>query len=225
MGIASHELRTPITSMKLQLQLTERALQRVQGDLHQVPADRLIKMMNAFSRQVGNLTSLIDDLLDVSRIANGRLTIEPKRTDLGLLVTDVLEQTREQLENAACQVTLTAEDNLVGMWDPKRIEQVFVNLLSNAAKYAPGKPVDIVVRADGDTALLSVTDRGTGISLEEQSKVFDRFERAANRLNISGLGLGLYIVKEIVEAHHGEIRLTSTLGEGSEFVVRLPLAS
>ena len=222
LGIASHELRTPITSLRLQLDLTHRALQRY-GDLQHVPAERIRKMMDTFDHQVNNLSALIDDLLDVSRIANGRLSIEPESVDLLQLVNTVIHQHSEQMNHAHCSTHLHAPAPVVGFWDPKRLEQVVVNLLLNAAKYAAGKPVYVEVSQHGAKARLVVRDEGMGISTDNQARIFHRFERAIGRSNISGLGLGLYIVKEIVQAHQGTINVNSTLGVGSEFVVDLPM--
>ena len=222
LGIASHELRTPITSLMLQWQLTQRAAQR-HGGFKQVPDARFEKMMDTFSHQLDNLAALVDDLLDVSRIANGRLTIEPREMDLRDLVTHVIDQYAEQLRGAACVVSLDAPEAVVGHWDPKRIEQVVVNLLSNAAKYAAGTPLHVRVQRLGACAVLSVADQGKGISAANQLKIFERFERVVSGSGISGLGLGLYIVKEIVTAHRGDIHVESDEGQGATFVVELPL--
>jgi PAS domain S-box-containing protein len=222
LGIASHELRTPLSSLKLQLQLTQRAAARL-GSMTALPPERLNKMVDVFSRQIGNLSTLVEDLLDVSRIANGRLTIEPQETDAVALVKDVMEQMREQLDAARCEVLLDAPPSFAGCWwDSRRIEQVFVNLLSNAAKYAAGKPVQITLFEEAGHVTITVKDEGIGVAPEAQQRIFDRFERAIGSSNISGLGLGLYITREIVEAHGGHIRVESELGRGSTFIVEMP---
>jgi signal transduction histidine kinase len=112
---------------------------------------------------------------------------------------------------------------VAGEWDRHRLEQVFINLLTNALKYGEGKPVEVRLSAKGDKAVLEVEDHGVGIAPEDQRRIFDRFERLEATRHVSGLGLGLYIVREIVRAHGGDITVRSAVGEGSTFVVTLPL--
>lgn len=224
LSIASHELKTPITSLKLQLQMTRRAVRPEQGT---APApEKLAKVLDVSNAQINRLTSLVDDLLDVSRIGAGRLAFNFEAVDLSQIVREVLERFQEQLRQSACTVTVSADRPVIAWGDRFRLEQVVVNLLSNAAKYGAERPIEIRVEevetGAGKMARLIVADRGIGIAAEKQDKIFERFERAVSANNISGLGLGLYITKEIVNAHGGEIRVQSEKDKGSTFVVDLP---
>lgn len=221
LSIASHELKTPLTSLGLQLQITNR---KIKPDLNQVPAPEVLaKSMRNSLKQVASLTNLVNELLDVSRIQTGKFSLNPEEVDFRLLVQDIRERFSEQLEAAGCELELDLEHDVVGNWDRFRMEQVLTNLISNVIKYAPGKPAHISLRKDPARALLVIRDNGPGVPVEKQSLVFERFERAVSTANVSGLGLGLYVVKSIVEAHRGTVRLESSAGLGSKFIVDLPL--
>jgi signal transduction histidine kinase len=221
MSIASHELKTPLTSLKLQAQVGERSLAR--GDPAFQSPDNLRKLMRSTNKQLDRLGRLVEDMLDVSRVNTGKLTLSPERMDLSALVGDLVDRFESQLAEAGCEVTSEIEPGVVGLWDGYRIEQVVSNLLSNVIKYGRGCPVRISLFQDGKAATLEVSDRGPGISSEDQRRIFDRFERAANAKHIGGLGLGLYISKQIVERHGGKIEVESRRGGGSTFRVALPL--
>jgi signal transduction histidine kinase len=222
LGIASHELRTPLTALKLQTQILQRSLAR--HGLQSLPEDTLRKALDIFHRQLGSLAGLIEDLLDVSRIANGRLSIERAPTFVLELVQEVVERFREQFLDAGSTLTVDLQlaPDLVARWDRLRIEQVLINLLSNALKYGGGTPVEVVARQAGERVELSVSDQGRGIPPEHHARIFQRFERAVEGSGISGLGLGLYIVREIVSAHGGDIHVRSAPGQGATFTVSLP---
>ena len=220
LSIASHELKTPITSLKLQLQMTQR---RIRPELKQVlPPEKLASVVDLSLRQTQRLTDLVEDLLDVSRIQAGRLSFNFQQVDVVELLEEVLDRFDDQLEEANCPISLEITADLKAVWDRSRVEQIFVNLISNALKYAPSHPIRVSAFANGDRAIISVQDFGAGIPAERQQKIFERFERASSR-NISGLGLGLYIVKQIVEGHKGHIRVESQTGFGTKFIVDLPL--
>ncbi len=220
LSIASHELKTPITSLKLQLQMTRRSVKPDQGILPS--AEKIAKVLDVSSIQVNRLTALVEDLLDVSRIQSGKLTYSFEDTDLSALVREMSERFAEQLKVAGCELRIEANQSVMVQCDRFRFEQIIINLLSNAAKYAAGKPVEVCIRRSGDIAQIIVKDYGMGIPAAKLEKIFERFERAVSASNISGLGLGLYITREIVKAHHGVIRAQSKLGEGSTFTVELP---
>jgi signal transduction histidine kinase len=224
LSIASHELKTPLTTLKLQVQLRERAL--AAGNLSAFAPAALAKMVSSDARQVDRLTRLVDDMLDVSRLSSGGFALaigEP--VDLAAAVRDVLERSATELAAAGCRVTLDAPKAAPGMWDRCRIEQVVLNLLTNAMKYGRGKPIRCTVRAEEDRATLTVTDEGMGIAPADQRRVFQVFERAVLPTHVSGLGLGLYITRRIVEAHGGTIRVESERGAGATFTVELPTKS
>ncbi|XXF78804.1 ATP-binding protein [Myxococcaceae bacterium GXIMD 01537] len=222
LSIASHELRTPITSLKLQLQRIQR---RLGPNLPQEPsAGKVAEMVDSSTRQLDRLTRLIDDLLDVTRSRAGKLqfTFEDVRVDA--LLTEVLERFSDQLEQARCGLEVHLGPPTVAHWDRSRMEQVLVNLLSNAIKYAPGRPVHVSADVEGTRARLTVRDFGPGIPRERQGRIFERFERATNARDISGLGLGLFIASEIVRGHQGALRVESEPGQGAAFIVELPLS-
>jgi PAS domain S-box-containing protein len=223
LSIASHELRTPLTPLKLQLDMLRRIAQS--PGFAKIPQEKVTRMLATSDRQVTHLSNLIEDLLDISRIAAGKLPISPARTDLSEVVSDVLEQFEEQIDAARCSMVADIEPDLVGHWDRSRIEQIVVNLISNACKYASGSSITVQTRRVGDAAQLVVRDRGVGIPADKINRIFDRFERVDSSGSIAGLGLGLYITREIAAVHGGDIQVESIIGEGSTFTVQLPIAA
>ena len=220
LSIASHELKTPLTSLTLQLQMLTRSIKPEEGI---VPSpEKLAKTAAMSLQQAERLRRLTDDLLDVSRIQARRLMLALSHFNLSQLVAETVERFGEEFARAECTLSLTLSEEVVGTWDRSRIEQALVNLVSNALKYAPGTPIGIAVMRINDRAQLVVQDAGPGIPLTRQSRIFERFERAGSR-NVSGLGLGLFIVKEIIEAHQGTIAVVSEEGGGAKFVVTLPM--
>jgi signal transduction histidine kinase len=220
--VASHELKTPLTSLQMQAQLVERLLRRYQrADL---APERIGKALQIFNRQLARLGHLVDELLDVTRMNAGRLTLERAPVDLADLSREVVERMRRQLADARCRVELDLDEPVVGRWDRSRLEQVLFNLLSNAMKYGAGALVQVGVRRQADRARLVVRDHGIGIAPADQPRIFDRFERAVSVRSFGGLGLGLYIVRRIVAAHGGSVRVESDLGAGAAFIVELPLS-
>jgi signal transduction histidine kinase len=221
MSIASHELKTPLTSLKLQAQMRIRGLRK--GDISAFSLERLTKMFDADEKQIGNITRLTDDMLDISRISSGKLYMNLERFDICELARDLIERSSELFVGAGCPVEIEFCQSAVGIWDRFRIEQVLTNLLTNAMRYGPDKPIFVKIDATPDRVRIVVRDQGRGISEENYERIFQKFERATEGSGISGLGLGLYIVKKILEAHHGSIRVESKLGQGTTFVVDLPI--
>jgi len=220
LSIASHELRTPIAALKLQLQLLDR---RAPPNSDRVlPSAELRSALDLTRRQVEALALLVNELLDISKIQLGRFALHVEDVDLAKLVRGVVDRFADQLALARCPVELALDDGVRGRWDRGKIDQVMVNLLTNAIKYAPGTPVRIGVTRQGDTALLIVQDHGDGIAPEMHQKIFEQFERGVGAARASGLGLGLYIVKKIIDAHGGSVRVESDRGRGARFVVELP---
>lgn len=222
LAIASHELKTPLTPLQIHIQSLLRSAG--QGKLSTLPVERVVRDLEAAQRQSKRLARLIEDLLDLSRLTAGRLALHLEPVDLAVVVRELCEQSREALAAAGCALTLSLDEALVGNWDRLRVGQIAENLLSNAIKYAPGAPVAVTARRDGDHAVLVVADRGIGIAPEAVGRIFGRFERAVPAREYSGLGLGLYIVRQIVEALGGTIDVASAPEAGSTFIVRLPLA-
>jgi PAS domain S-box-containing protein len=221
LSIASHELRTPLTPLRLQLgDLLERA-----RSMANQPTEKLTARLESASRQVDRMSRLVSNLLDVSRIAAGRVVLERELVDLVALVAEVLDRSEPEVQRAGYRVDFEGEGPLVGPWDRMRIDQVITNLLSNALKYGEGKPIEISARQKDGAAVLTVRDHGIGVAPEQIERIFGRFERAVSGRSYGGLGLGLYIVRQFVEAHGGSVKLESRVGEGSTFTVELPLHS
>lgn len=220
LSMASHELKTPITSLLLQLQLLNREVKPQEG---KAPAPENLKKAFSMSiKQVNSLTNLVDNLLDVSKVRLGKMACVPVNVNVSQVIRDVAERFSEQLNTARIHLDLELDKNIQGFWDPYRFEQVMNNLISNVIKYAPGKPAKITSSLKGTMAVITVEDSGPGILKEKHRAIFERFERASTP-SISGLGLGLYIVKGIVESHKGSIRVESEVGEGTKFIIELPL--
>ncbi|MFL5814505.1 MAG: PAS domain S-box protein [Bdellovibrionia bacterium] len=221
LSIASHELKTPLTSLKLQVQMRKRRLQA--GDESAFSMEKLRNQVEGDEQQILRIARLIDDMLDITRINTGKLAIRPEPFLLDEVVRDVATRFHEQLVQAGSTLELDIRSPVHGQWDRSRIEQVVSNLISNAIKYGAGKPILVRVESDDRYAMLTVQDQGIGIANGDQDRIFERFERAISMNEATGLGLGLYIVKEILEAHGGTIRVESELGKGSRFIVTLPL--
>ncbi|CAM3135304.1 response regulator [Corallococcus sp. ZKHCc1 1396] len=221
LGVASHELKTPVTALLLHLEVTRR---RLSSQRAEPPTPEKLKVaMDTALRQVERLARLVDELLDVSRIQAGKLDFHLEESDPVELVREVLESFHEQLHQARCAVELRVESGARVWWDRSRMEQVLVNLVSNAIKYAPGQPIRIeVTRHDGQLSI-RVADSGPGIPREHQARVFERFERGGPPRSVHGLGLGLFIASQIVQGHHGQLRLDSDAGRGATFTIELPL--
>jgi signal transduction histidine kinase len=215
------ELKTPLTSLKLQAQLRTRGIQK--GNFAHFAPEKLSKLFSDDERQFNRLTRLVDDMLDVARVQSGRLAYNAEDFDLNEMVKDALQRFAPQFEAAKSAVTFVPDKAAIGHWDRFRIEQVFINLLTNALKYGAGNPVEVQIKVNDAEVSLSVRDHGIGIKKEDQSRIFGQFERAISANTISGLGLGLYISKKIIEAHKGDIIVESEAGKGSNFIVKLPL--
>jgi signal transduction histidine kinase len=216
-AVASHELKTPLTALLLVISGVERALQR----LPDAPALMRSKI-EVLSRQAHRLDQLVVNLLDVARIEAGRLHVHIEDVDLCATVREVVERHEQQAARAGCALEVVAGEPVTGAWDRSRLDQVVSNLLSNAIKYGAGKPISVVVESSGGTARLSVADHGIGIAPGDHERVFQRFERAIEK-GFSGMGLGLWITREIVTRLGGSIAVESRLGEGACFTVELPI--
>jgi PAS domain S-box-containing protein len=217
LAIASHELRTPLAALVLQVQ-------SLQGVLHAKGLEPEVTILaDRAARHISRLGNLIERLLDVSRITTGRIDLDPEEMDLSEVVRDVSRRLGDSAKVAGSAVSVAADGPTLGLWDRLRMEQIVTNLLSNALKYGAGKPVEVTLESDGTRARLTVRDCGIGIAADDVRRIFGRFERAAPARNFSGMGLGLYITRQAVEAHGGRISVSSQPGNGATFTVELPL--
>jgi two-component system, LuxR family, sensor kinase FixL len=221
LSIASHELKTPLTTLQMQAESAIRASTRQNN--HPIGPGLIRKLEDMFAA-IRRLSSLIDQLLDLSRLTAGKLILHKERMDLSAATGEVVNQFRDELERTGSNVRLLADTPVWGFWDPFRIERIVTNLISNAIKYGQGKPIEVMVNEVADRrARLSVRDHGIGIASEHRDRIFERFERLVSSRQYGGLGLGLWIVRQIVEAHGGSISVWSQPGAGSIFTVDLPL--
>ncbi len=220
LAIAAHELKTPLTPLRFEAQrLLDVARE---GRLDRLTPERLEKRFTVIERQTVRLEELIDVLLDVTRIAGGKLELDLDDVDLGEVVREVVHRHKQAVEREGIALDLHIAEGVVGRWDRLRLDQIVTNLLTNAVKYGEGKPITVEVEARGDLALLRVKDQGIGIAPADQQRVFERFERAASERHYGGLGLGLWLSRQLVEALGGTIRVESELGAGATFTVELP---
>ncbi|HYO74165.1 MAG TPA: GAF domain-containing protein [Archangium sp.] len=218
-AIATHELRNPLSALSLQLT----ALQRAVDEGRMPTEDKLRQSLSTARRQTERLEQLLKHLLDVSRISTGRLELELEEVDLSELVRWVVVRFEEKLAEAGCTPVVRAAAPVVAKVDRLRVEQVVMNLLSNAMKYAPGQPVELHVERQGQLAVIGVRDSGPGITPEAQARIFERYQRASGKHSRESLGLGLYVAQRIARAHGGELKVESTPGQGAHFFLDLPL--
>jgi PAS domain S-box-containing protein len=219
LSIASHELRTPLTALRLAMENMRRVA--APQAIASLPPQYVERVLATAERQGQRLEKLVSALLDVSRIHMGRLELDVEEMDLEAAVQEALGAVEDEAAQSGSVIEVRAAPAR-GYWDRLRISQVVTNLLANAVKYGSGKPVIVEYGARGDAAFLRVRDQGIGIDPADQPHIFERFERAVSSRNYGGLGLGLYIVKRIVEAHGGTIRVESRPGEGATFSLELP---
>jgi signal transduction histidine kinase len=217
-AITSHELRTPLTAVRGFVRTLIRNYERLS-------AKQITDFLSMIDRQSDRLTRLVEDLLVVSRIEAGKMSVAPKAVEIRGLLGDIVRSFGEERDRI--RLTVDAAVPVRVTVDPNRLDQVMSNLIQNAIKFSPqGTPVTVTADAAGDDRIeLRVRDEGIGIAPEQLDHIFDRFHQAAPALTreAEGAGLGLYITKRLVEAMDGEVRVESEVGEGSTFVVTLPL--
>ncbi|VVO10595.1 Sensor histidine kinase RcsC [Pseudomonas fluorescens] len=221
MSIVAHEVRTPLNGLILETQLRKMHLAR--DNAAAFTLDKMHAMVDRDERQIKSLIRLIEDMLDVSRIRTGKLSIRPNPFDLVQLVSNLLQNFAAQIEAAETTVTFEADMPVKGCWDEFRIEQVISNLLTNALRYGGRSPIQVRVYRQGNEARVEVQDHGIGISAENQKRIFQQFERVSAKTVVAGLGLGLFISEQIVAAHGGSIVVESQINEGALFRVCLPI--
>ena len=218
-SIASHELKTPLTALFLQLQILNRMIAA-----EKAPIGLKIKQISEKSlASTKALSILLEDLLDVTRIRVGRFNLNLEKMDLKEIIQEIIASIQEAVTMKGCPIEFHSEKPVIGHWDRIRVTQIVSNLLSNAMKYGESRPIEVTLSAESGTARIQVRDHGIGIPKEMHLKIFERFQRAVRSDQFTGLGLGLYVCKQLTEAHGGKIHVESEPGNGSLFVVELPL--
>jgi PAS domain S-box-containing protein len=218
LAIASHDLRSPLTTLVLSLGAVEH--DRMKGDVNQIQ-----RSLRRAQKQADRMGHLLDRMLDVSQMASGKLRLDLAPCDLSEVVKDVVERLSEEASKAACELRLALSNGIVGQWDRFRLDEALSNVISNAIKYGAGHPIDIQLQARDKKAVVVVEDHGIGIAPDDLSRIFGRFERTIASKNYGGLGLGLYITRQIVEQHRGSITAENRPTGGARFVIEVPLVS
>lgn len=216
LSVASHELRTPLQSLLLVLDGL------IRNGARAPTPDHVARKLDLMRSQIQRLSLLIDNLLTVSRMASGELALDPDQIDLGDLVREVMARFEPVAARAGVSLRLEADPELGGRWDPLRLEEIAANLLSNAIKFGRCGAVHVALEDRGDEVRLSVRDHGIGIARADRDRIFERFERAASEKSYGGIGMGLWIVRQLVTAHGGAIEVDDTPGGGATFTVTLP---
>jgi len=220
MSLVAHELRTPLNTLFLETQM--RSLQLKRGTLASIEPTQFDAMIKRDERQIKAMIRLIDDMLDVSRMRSGQLSIRPGQVELMNLLERVISDLSLQANATGCKLSLQDHPPVQGCWDEFRIEQVVVNLLTNALRYGGGQPVEVSVQYADEQVRIHVRDEGKGIAPADLERIFEPYERGARNGEPKGLGLGLYISRQLAVSHGGELRVTSKPGEGSTFTLILP---
>jgi signal transduction histidine kinase len=220
MSLVGHELRTPLNTLHVESQIRQLRLDK--GEMSAFSEENLRVMVARDSRQIKSMIRLINDMNDVSRIQNDKLSIQPTATNLTQLLHGIVADLAQQAQAAGSTFELDTQEDVTGTWDEFRIEQIIINLLTNALRYGDSKPITIKLTADTTNIVLIVRDQGLGIPAAEQTRIFEKFERGNTKKAKEGLGMGLYIARQLAEAHKGTLVVESTAGKGSTFTLTLP---
>lgn len=221
-SLVAHELRTPLNTLHIETQMRQLQLQR--GDLSAFSGDRLSCMVERDNRQIQNMIRLINDMVDVSRVNSGNLSIKKSKVNLTQLIMRVVGDFIRQAHAIGSSLTFEPSADVYSVCDDLRIEQIISNLITNALRYGDAKPITISISVAGSNVEIHVQDQGQGIPPTEHQRIFEKFERLGNNEVREGLGMGLYIARQLAQAHGGNLTVSSKLGEGSRFTLQLPLA-
>jgi signal transduction histidine kinase len=218
LAIAAHELRNPMGAIVLSIQTLRMAAEKYGPDAPPQLHEKLLSL----ERRIGQYVKRATMLLDVTRLTSGNFQLELESVNLSQLLRELLTDSSDDFQRARCQLSLTLDEEVVGQWDRMALEQLLVNLMSNALKYGAGHPIEIELIADATTAHFQIKDHGIGISEEDQQRIFHKFERAVKRRQHGGFGIGLWVSRQIVAGLGGSISVQSAPGQGSAFNVSLP---
>lgn len=219
LSIASHELSSPLALLKMQTEINKEMLQ--EGELSQ---EDILKLLDNHAMRIDKVIAAVRQMLDSSNVANGKLQLRRHHFNLAEVLRDVSERLQPLVKEAQTSLNLHSNTEVMGYWDQFKLEQVCTNLITNALKYGDNHPINIHLNVKDDLARLEVQDQGNGIAASDHEKVFKRYERVVSpNSKKSGLGLGLHIVKEIVQAHQGKVWVESDIGQGARFIVELPI--
>jgi len=221
-SIAAHELRNPLTPLLMTVQSMRRTIERQAGERHEGTPAPIVAGLARLDRVVQHYVKRCDSMLDISRLSSDTFRIEWAETDLAALLRGVVEGLAPYAERAGSPIDLAAPDTLAGTCDELAVQQIAENLVSNAVKYGGKKLISVSLREEQDTVLIEVRDQGIGISAADQARIFSPFERAVSRQQQPGFGLGLWVVGRLTAAMGGTVQVSSGLGQGSTFSVRLP---
>lgn len=221
LSITSHELKTPLTTIILRIQSTLDSI--LNQSLANFSGERLVESLNIAQQQTRRLQLLIKDLLNFSLITTGKMDLDLKAENLTNVVKETLKRFDDHITLAGCQLKADLNGDINGMWDQVRIEQAVSNLLTNAIKYGQGGAIEVKVEKHSSWAKIMVSDNGIGIDPSKQKIIFERFQRGTKDGKYQGLGVGLFIAKQITQAHGGRINVKSKLGSGSKFTIELPI--
>lgn len=217
MTVASHELRTPLTPLKMEIFLIKELIQAGQSS-----QEKILSLLDNANKHLNHIVGLIDDLLDVGRIGEEHYKYNFSKFNLDLLIRDTVDKFSPVFKANSCSIQMNMQPEVEVNWDAQRIEQVIANCLSNSVKFSHKAIIEIALKTDGDMVIFSIKDNGIGISEEFQQKMFNKFERGVSSTSYGGLGLGLYIVHQIIQAHRGTVRVNSAPGSGAEFIFQVP---
>ena len=218
-SIASHELRTPLAPLRLQVQRLLRGLAR---DPRSMGTETIVDALKVIDRQSARLAALLENVLDMTRLRLGRLPLRPEEVEAGGLLDEVAATLRETMAQAGCSLTIERRGTPTGCWDRARLGQVLTNLIANAAKHGGPGPIEVTLDGGPLRTTIVVRDHGPGVPAREHERIFERFEYADTHSTGSGLGLGLFVAREIVEAHGGRLTVTAPSGGGAAFEIDLP---
>lgn len=221
-SIAAHELRNPLTPLLMTVQSMRRTIERQAGEPHEGTPAPIVTGLARLDRVVQHYVKRCDALLDISRLSSDTFRVEWAEADFAVLLRGVVEDLAPYAERAGSPIDLAAPDTLAGTCDELAVQQIAENLVSNAVKYGGKKPISVSLREEQGTVLIEVRDQGIGISAADRARIFSPFERAVSRQQQPGFGLGLWVVGRLTAAMGGTVQVSSDLGQGSTFSVRLP---